>query len=93
MKTLRHIEISVVNQCCFFLQKCQGASAGTSSEPELKKVSSLKNNLSPKTDVEGAGETSSTSWVIDSSGFLSPTGPVLKEVLDMVDGVSNTKSV
>jgi hypothetical protein len=25
--------------------------------------------------------------VVDSSGFLSPTGPVLKEVMDMVDGV------
>uniref|UniRef100_A0A8C3AE90 V-myb avian myeloblastosis viral oncogene homolog-like 2b n=1 Tax=Cyclopterus lumpus TaxID=8103 RepID=A0A8C3AE90_CYCLU len=33
-----------------------------------------------------AGEMNITSWVVDSSGFLSPTGPVLKEVLDMVDG-------
>uniref|UniRef100_A0A8C3AEA5 V-myb avian myeloblastosis viral oncogene homolog-like 2b n=1 Tax=Cyclopterus lumpus TaxID=8103 RepID=A0A8C3AEA5_CYCLU len=32
------------------------------------------------------GEMNITSWVVDSSGFLSPTGPVLKEVLDMVDG-------
>ncbi|XP_013856052.1 myb-related protein B, partial [Austrofundulus limnaeus] len=68
--------------------KLQDTSAVASpSEAELKKsVSSQKNNLSPKTEVEGAGETSNTNWVVDSSGFLSPTGPVLKEVLDMVDG-------
>ncbi|XP_056293774.1 v-myb avian myeloblastosis viral oncogene homolog-like 2b isoform X2 [Pseudoliparis swirei] len=46
-------------------------------------ASSPKDGSSPKSDV---GEMNSTSWVVDSSGFLSPTGPVLKEVLDMVDG-------
>lgn len=50
-------------------------------------ASSPKDGSSPKSDV---GEMNSTSWVVDSSGFLSPTGPVLKEVLDMVDGVSGT---
>uniref|UniRef100_A0A667Z2W0 V-myb avian myeloblastosis viral oncogene homolog-like 2b n=1 Tax=Myripristis murdjan TaxID=586833 RepID=A0A667Z2W0_9TELE len=33
-----------------------------------------------------AGEASSTGWVVDSSGFLSPSGPALKEVMDMVEG-------
>ncbi|KAK5913132.1 hypothetical protein CesoFtcFv8_002946 [Champsocephalus esox] len=42
-------------------------------------------SLSPKSEAQSPGEIS-TSWVVDSSGFLSPTGPVLKEVLDMVDG-------
>uniref|UniRef100_A0A3Q1FRC8 V-myb avian myeloblastosis viral oncogene homolog-like 2b n=1 Tax=Acanthochromis polyacanthus TaxID=80966 RepID=A0A3Q1FRC8_9TELE len=41
---------------------------------------------SPKTEPDTSGEVSCTNWVVDSSGFLSPTGPVLKEVLDMVDG-------
>ncbi|KAK5873052.1 hypothetical protein PBY51_013697 [Eleginops maclovinus] len=46
---------------------------------------SPKQSLSPKSEAQSPGE-NSTSWVVDSSGFLSPTGPVLKEVLDMVDG-------
>ncbi|KAK9528541.1 hypothetical protein VZT92_012694 [Zoarces viviparus] len=51
-----------------------------------KAASSPKDGLSPKSEADAAGEVNSTSWVVDSSGFLSPTGPVLKEVLDMVDG-------
>lgn len=47
---------------------------------------SPKNDLSPRTDVDTSGEMNVTNWVVDSSGFLSPTGPALKEVLDMVDG-------
>ncbi|KAM4588888.1 v-myb avian myeloblastosis viral oncogene homolog-like 2b [Odontesthes bonariensis] len=51
-----------------------------------KAVASPKaDGLSPKTEADAAGEMSGT-WVVDSSGFLSPTGPALKEVLDMVDG-------
>lgn len=53
-----------------------------------KDVSSPKEGLSPKTEADASGETSCSSWVVDSSGFLSPNGPALKEVLDMVDGVS-----
>lgn len=41
---------------------------------------------SPKTEPDVSADTSCTSWVVDSSGFLSPTGPVLKEVMDMLDG-------
>uniref|UniRef100_A0A3B4F733 MYB proto-oncogene like 2 n=1 Tax=Pundamilia nyererei TaxID=303518 RepID=A0A3B4F733_9CICH len=49
-------------------------------------VPSPSNSLSPKSEVDSTGALNSTSWVVDSSGFLSPTGPALKEVLDMVDG-------
>ncbi|XP_068171674.1 v-myb avian myeloblastosis viral oncogene homolog-like 2b isoform X2 [Antennarius striatus] len=46
-----------------------------------------KRGVSPKCEADTSpGEMSCSSWVVDSSGFLSPTGPVLKEVLDMVDG-------
>uniref|UniRef100_A0A8C9ZG26 V-myb avian myeloblastosis viral oncogene homolog-like 2b n=1 Tax=Sander lucioperca TaxID=283035 RepID=A0A8C9ZG26_SANLU len=51
-----------------------------------KAASSPKDSLSPKTEADITGEMNVTSWVVDSSGFLSPTGPALKEVLDMVDG-------
>ncbi|XP_041811699.1 v-myb avian myeloblastosis viral oncogene homolog-like 2b isoform X2 [Chelmon rostratus] len=51
-----------------------------------KAVSSPKDSLSPKTEADSTGEMSCSSWTVDSSGFLSPTGPALKEVLDMVDG-------
>lgn len=45
-----------------------------------------KESLSPKNETDSAtGEINS--WVVDSSGFLSPTGPVLKEVFDLLDGV------
>lgn len=47
-----------------------------------------KESLSPRTDTDPTtGELSSSNWVVDGSGFLSPAGPVLKEVLDLVDGV------
>uniref|UniRef100_A0A8C6PBB3 MYB proto-onco like 2 n=1 Tax=Nothobranchius furzeri TaxID=105023 RepID=A0A8C6PBB3_NOTFU len=63
------------------------APAKNSHEAESSRaVSSLKDVSSPKTDVDSTGETNSSNWVVDSSGFLYPTGPVLKEVLDMVDG-------
>ncbi|XP_056886921.1 v-myb avian myeloblastosis viral oncogene homolog-like 2b isoform X2 [Takifugu flavidus] len=46
-----------------------------------------KESLSPRTDTDPTtGELSSSNWVVDGSGFLSPAGPVLKEVLDLVDG-------
>lgn len=51
-------------------------------------TSSPKESLSPRNDTDSTtGEINSASWVVDSSGFLSPAGPVLKEVLDLVDGV------
>lgn len=53
---------------------------GLSNTPE--------NSSSPETEADASGELNVTNWVVDSSGFLSPTGPVLKEVLDMVDGVT-----
>ncbi|KAM6927440.1 v-myb avian myeloblastosis viral oncogene homolog-like 2b [Xenentodon cancila] len=63
-----------------------------SAEPSLsetapsKDVPSPKDSLSPNSEVDNTGEMGSTNWVVDESGFLSPTGPALKEVLDMVDG-------
>ncbi|XP_061584672.1 v-myb avian myeloblastosis viral oncogene homolog-like 2b [Cololabis saira] len=56
------------------------------SEAAPSNVPSPKDSLSPNTEVDNTGEMSSTNWVVDESGFLSPTGPALKEVLDMVDG-------
>ncbi|GAA6233393.1 myb-related protein B isoform X2 [Lates japonicus] len=61
--------------------KCSPSKAGPS-----KAALSPKDSLSPKTETDTSGEINGTSWVVDSSGFLSPTGPGLKEVLDMVDG-------
>ncbi|XP_069570917.1 v-myb avian myeloblastosis viral oncogene homolog-like 2b [Brachyistius frenatus] len=61
------------------------AKAGPSGAGLSKAVPSPKDSLSPKTE-DTSEETTCTSWVVDSSGFLTPTGPVLKEVLDMVDG-------
>ena len=62
-------------------RKCAQRIAAPSVNPS---PSSSKGTLSPKTEPDASAE---TSWVVDSSGFLSPTGPVLKEVMDMVDGV------
>lgn len=50
-------------------------------------VTPPKATLSPGSEADStSGEMSLSSWVVDSSGFLSPAGPVLKEVLDMVEG-------
>nr|CBN80593.1 Myb-related protein B [Dicentrarchus labrax] len=71
------------------LQETPISASGEVSSSEagpLKAASSPKDSLSPKTETDSTGETSCSSWVVDSSGFLSPTGPALKEVLDMVDG-------
>ncbi|XP_026205341.1 v-myb avian myeloblastosis viral oncogene homolog-like 2b [Anabas testudineus] len=68
------------------LQEAPASAAGPSEEGPSKAVRSPKDSLSPKTETDSSGDTSSTSWVVDSSGFLSPTGPALKEVLDLVDG-------
>lgn len=57
----------------------EGSSFKMVSPQQLKDGSGLKN------DQDSTGELNTT-WVVDSSGFLSPTGPALKEVMDMVDG-------
>ncbi|XP_076012637.1 v-myb avian myeloblastosis viral oncogene homolog-like 2b [Genypterus blacodes] len=51
-----------------------------------KAASSPKDGFSPKAEPDSTGEMTPGTWVADSSGFLSPTGPALKEVMDMVDG-------
>ncbi|XP_014833078.1 PREDICTED: myb-related protein B [Poecilia mexicana] len=63
----------------------QEAPAASEAEPS-KAVSSPRDDSGIKTEVDADEEASGTNWVVDSSGFLSPTGPALKEVLDMVDG-------
>ena len=68
-------------------RNCAQRVAAPSVEPPPPPPPSSKEALSPKTEPDTSAETSCTSWVVDGSGFLSPTGPVLKEVMDMVDGV------
>uniref|UniRef100_A0A3P9IFQ5 V-myb avian myeloblastosis viral oncogene homolog-like 2b n=1 Tax=Oryzias latipes TaxID=8090 RepID=A0A3P9IFQ5_ORYLA len=63
-------------------QTQETAAENTGETKLLNAAPSPKDSLSPKTD----GEMSCGSWVVDGSGFLSPTGPALKEVLDLVDG-------
>lgn len=47
-----------------------------------------KATVSPGSELDStSGEMSLSGWVVDSSGFLSPAGPALKEMLDMVEGV------
>ncbi|XP_028261994.1 v-myb avian myeloblastosis viral oncogene homolog-like 2b [Parambassis ranga] len=62
------------------------STSGLSEPLTPKPVTSIKDSLSPKNEEDTTGDLNSTSWVVDSSGFLSPNGPALKEVLDMVDG-------
>ncbi|MEQ2194199.1 hypothetical protein XENOCAPTIV_025320, partial [Xenoophorus captivus] len=61
------------------------AASPSEAEPS-KAVSSPKDSSSIKTEEDISEESSGTNWVVDSSGFLTPTGPTLKEVLDLVDG-------
>ncbi|CAJ1051806.1 v-myb avian myeloblastosis viral oncogene homolog-like 2b [Xyrichtys novacula] len=60
--------------------------AGPSEAGPSKAVSPPEDSSSLKTEADTSGEMNCSSWVVDSSGFLSPSGPALKEVLDMVDG-------
>lgn len=87
-----NVSIVIVVHCFQALQealasapvKIRASEAGPS-----KAESSPKESLSPKTETDStSGDMSCSSWVVDSSGFLSPNGPALKEVLDLVDGVS-----
>ncbi|XP_008318775.1 v-myb avian myeloblastosis viral oncogene homolog-like 2b [Cynoglossus semilaevis] len=53
---------------------------------EPSKCCLLKESSDIKTETDSSGELSSCSWGVDNSGFLSPAGSGLKEVLDMVEG-------
>ncbi|XP_072307802.1 v-myb avian myeloblastosis viral oncogene homolog-like 2b [Eucyclogobius newberryi] len=59
--------------------------AGPSNDASTKTDTSTKVNLALKVDSD-TGDPNGTNWVVDGSGFLSPNGPALKEVLDLVDG-------
>uniref|UniRef100_A0A6Q2ZHC2 V-myb avian myeloblastosis viral oncogene homolog-like 2b n=1 Tax=Esox lucius TaxID=8010 RepID=A0A6Q2ZHC2_ESOLU len=51
------------------------------------KAVSPQQSKMPKSEPDTPGSELNTSgWVVDSAGFLSPNGPALKEVMDMVDG-------
>lgn len=63
------------------------APAKPESPPCRKGVVTPKRESSP-----GGGESSLSQWVVDSSGFLSPSsGPALKEVMEMMEGVRTFK--
>ncbi|XP_064161395.1 v-myb avian myeloblastosis viral oncogene homolog-like 2b isoform X2 [Anguilla rostrata] len=46
----------------------------------------LRGGQTPKSESDPAGEGNTSRWVVDSTGFLSPTsGPAFKEVLELMD--------
>eukprot|EP00063_Salmo_salar_P046974 XP_014021809.1 PREDICTED: myb-related protein B isoform X1 [Salmo salar] len=60
---------------------------GGPREAGSHKAVSPQQSKTPKSEPDTPGrELNTNSWVVDSSGFLSPNGPGLKEVMDMVDG-------
>ncbi|XP_063071833.1 v-myb avian myeloblastosis viral oncogene homolog-like 2b [Engraulis encrasicolus] len=61
----------------------------TSPKPESSSPSPpcRRGVQTPKRELDSGGESSTCSWVVDSSGFLSPSsGPALKEVMEMMEG-------
>lgn len=43
----------------------------------------------PVSEADSSGDPNVSTWVMDSSGFLSPSAaPTLKEVMELMDGVS-----
>uniref|UniRef100_A0A3Q3WEZ5 Uncharacterized protein n=1 Tax=Mola mola TaxID=94237 RepID=A0A3Q3WEZ5_MOLML len=66
------------------LLACVNKDVQVDNDPEKKIYPTA--SLSPSRTDLTSGEMSCLSWVVDSSGFLSPAGPALKEVLDLVDG-------
>ncbi|KAK1156203.1 hypothetical protein AOXY_G26333 [Acipenser oxyrinchus oxyrinchus] len=45
--------------------------------------------LTPKSEPDASGDPCPSRWVVDSSGFLSPTpGPAFKEALELIEGSS-----
>ncbi|XP_029630531.1 v-myb avian myeloblastosis viral oncogene homolog-like 2b [Salmo trutta] len=60
---------------------------GGPKEAGSHKAVSPQQSKTPKSEPNTpGGELNTSSWVVDSSGFLSPNGPALKEVMEMVDG-------
>ncbi|XP_062250844.1 v-myb avian myeloblastosis viral oncogene homolog-like 2b [Platichthys flesus] len=62
------------------------SSTSPSEAGPSKALLSPKGSCSIKSEADTSGEVTRSSWVVDSSGFLSPAGPGLKEVMDLVDG-------
>ncbi|KAJ7998536.1 hypothetical protein DPEC_G00205930 [Dallia pectoralis] len=66
---------------------CTSTVRGGPSEAASHKVDSPPPSKMPKMEPDTpGGELNTSGWVVDSAGFLSPNGPALKEVMDMVDG-------
>ncbi|CAB1314708.1 unnamed protein product [Coregonus sp. 'balchen'] len=60
---------------------------GGPREAGSHKALSPQQSKTPKSEPNTpGGELNTNSWVVDSSGFLSPNGPGLKEVMEMVVG-------
>lgn len=54
-----------------------------------QKTASPKTPKAPTTPKSEGGDSNVSTWVMDSSGFLSPSAaPTLKEVMELMDGVS-----
>ncbi|RXM94458.1 Myb-related protein B [Acipenser ruthenus] len=48
--------------------------------------------LTPKSEPDASGDPCPSRWVVDSSGFLSPTpGPAFKEALELIEGTRHTR--
>ncbi|XP_056108495.1 v-myb avian myeloblastosis viral oncogene homolog-like 2b [Rhinichthys klamathensis goyatoka] len=82
-------EESAQQQFCY-----DGASEGLpgqvlKQDPEAqeKATTAPQKTASPKTPKSEAGDSNVSTWVMDSSGFLSPSAaPTLKEVMELMDG-------
>ncbi|KAJ8259737.1 hypothetical protein GJAV_G00172850 [Gymnothorax javanicus] len=54
--------------------------------PKSLSPHSQRGGLTPKSESDPAGDSSISRWVVDSTGFLSPTtAPAFKEVLELMD--------
>ncbi|CDQ83673.1 unnamed protein product [Oncorhynchus mykiss] len=74
--------------CCSLQENANTSTVrGGPKEAGFHKAVSPQQSKTPKSEPNTpGGELNTSSWVVDSSGFLSPNGPALKEVMEMVDG-------
>ncbi|KAJ8385338.1 hypothetical protein AAFF_G00190540 [Aldrovandia affinis] len=55
--------------------------------PKASSPHQHRGGQTPKSESDSTGEANSSRWVVDSTGFLSPTpGPTFKEVLELIEG-------
>ncbi|XP_051532537.1 v-myb avian myeloblastosis viral oncogene homolog-like 2b isoform X2 [Myxocyprinus asiaticus] len=59
----------------------------TSAPHKTASPKTPKTPATPKSELESGGDSNVSTWVMDSSGFLSPSAaPTLKEVMELMDG-------